>query len=260
MSKELIRCKTCLNDSYDQGISFDERGVCCYCKKYDHDMKNYYYVNKGGNLKFNRKIEEIKRNRTGKYDCIIGLSGGVDSSYLAYILKEYDLNVLAVHVDAGWNTELSVSNIQKIIDYTNFDLETIVIDWDEIRRLQLACLRAEIMNQDIPQDHAFFSSLYNYAKKENIKYVLTGSNMQTEGILGYYGHSAMDSRYLKDVFKKYKHYKNLAKRLGYKVRTKFSWEAMVHKLDDILKENLPEFPEQVELTLPKLELPKLEKL
>lgn len=199
--KNIKKCSRCLSDSYDQFILFDNNGVCNYCKKYDIEMKSSYHVNNNGEEKFNKIISRIKNNKTKKYDCIIGLSGGVDSTYLAYILKEYDINALAVHVDAGWNTELSVSNIQKIIDYTGFDLETIVIEWDEIRRLQIACLKAEIMNQDIPQDHIFFTSLYDVAIKEGIKHILTGSNLQTEGMTGYFGHNNMDSRYLRDVFR-----------------------------------------------------------
>lgn len=203
MNKNIKSCKRCLNDSYDQQIVFDEDGICNYCKRYDEEMKNFYHAYNNGETKFQNIILDIKKNTKKKYDCIIGLSGGVDSTYLAYLLKKYDIKVLAVHVDAGWNTELSVSNIQKIIDYTGFDLETVVVEWDEIKRLQVAFLKAEIMNQDIPQDHAFFASLYNTAIKEEIKYVFTGSNMQTEGMVGYYGHNAMDSRYLKDVFKKF---------------------------------------------------------
>jgi N-acetyl sugar amidotransferase len=203
MNKNIKSCKRCLNDSYDQQIVFDEDGICNYCKRYDEEMKNFYHAYNNGETKFQNIILDIKKNTKKKYDCIIGLSGGVDSTYLAYLLKKYDIKVLAVHIDAGWNTELSVSNIQKIIDYTGFDLETVVIEWDEIKRLQVAFLKAEIMNQDIPQDHAFFASLYNTAIKEEIKYVFTGSNMQTEGMVGYYGHNAMDSRYLKDVFKKF---------------------------------------------------------
>lgn len=202
-NKNIKGCKRCLNDSYDQKIVFDDYGVCNYCKRYDDEMKNFYHVDKNGEKKFLDIVSNIKKNKKNKYDCVLGLSGGVDSTYLAFLLKKYNLNALAVHVDAGWNTELSVTNIQKIIDYTGFDLETVVIEWDEVRRLQIACLKAEIMNQDIPQDHAFFASLYNIAIKEGIKYVLTGSNMQTEGMVGYYGHNAMDSRYIKDVFKKY---------------------------------------------------------
>jgi hypothetical protein len=202
-NKNIKGCKRCLNDSYDQKIVFDDYGVCNYCKRYDDEMKNFYHVDKNGEKKFLDIVSNIKKNKKNKYDCVLGLSGGVDSTYLAFLLKKYNLNALAVHVDAGWNTELSVTNIQKIIDYTGFDLETVVIEWDEVRRLQIACLKAEIMNQDIPQDHAFFASLYNIAIKEDIKYVLTGSNMQTEGMIGYYGHNAMDSRYIKDVFKKY---------------------------------------------------------
>ena len=201
--KEIIVCKRCLSDSNDQRITFDDDGICNFCERYDIDKENFYFVDKNGKEKFSEIVNKIKKNANGPYDCIMGLSGGVDSTYLAYLLKEFDLNVLAVHVDAGWNTEIAVGNIQKIIKYTGYDLETIVLEWGDIRSLQVACLRAQIMNQDIVQDHAFFSALYKLAKDLKIGYVMTGSNMQTEGVWGYYGHSAMDSKYLKNVFKKF---------------------------------------------------------
>ena len=196
------RCNSCINDTYDQGISFDTLGVCNYCKQYAEDRENLLFQDKDGVSRFKKIVEEIKDNTNKHYDCVIGLSGGVDSTFLAYKLKEYDLRVLAVHVDGGWNTELSVSNIEKILEYTKFDLETVVIEWGEMRDLQLSYLRAGIMNQDIPQDHAFFAGLYNTAIKLGIKYVFTGSNLQTEGLMGYFGHNAMDKTYLEDVFSK----------------------------------------------------------
>lgn len=196
-------CQRCLSDSKDFKIVFNQNGICNYCEDYFIEKEKSYYVDRGGDKIFLEIVNEIKSHSKGKYDCILGLSGGVDSSYLAYKLKEYDLNILAVHVDAGWNTEISVSNIKKVLDYTKFDLETIVLEWDEIRRLQLACLEAGIMNQDIVQDHAFFSSLYRFAKDQNISYVFNGSNIQTEGVKGYFGHNNMDDTYLKDIFRKH---------------------------------------------------------
>ncbi len=202
-NNELETCKNCLNDSLDQGFRLNEDGICNYCERYQIDKDSFFFVDRGGDKKFKKIVENIKEQNNSNYDCIIGLSGGVDSSYLAYKLKEYDLRVLAIHVDAGWNTETAVGNIQKVIEYTNFDLETLVLEWDEVRRLQLALLKGEVMNQDIAQDHAFFAALYKYAIKSKTKFVFTGSNMQTEGVWGYYGRSAMDKTYLKDVFKKY---------------------------------------------------------
>ena len=108
MNKNIKSCKRCLNDSYDQQIVFDEDGICNYCKRYDEEMKNFYHAYNNGETKFQNIILDIKKNTKKKYDCIIGLSGGVDSTYLAYLLKKYDIKVLAFHVDAGWNTELSV--------------------------------------------------------------------------------------------------------------------------------------------------------
>lgn len=151
------------------------------------------------------KIDKIKEEGKNKeYDCIIGLSGGIDSSYMTYKAKDWGLRPLVVHVDAGWNSELAVSNIEKIINYTGFDLHTEVIDWEEVRRLQIAYLKSGISNQDVPQDHIFFSTLYHYSIKHKINYSISGGNIATESILPNVWHgSAMDAINLKDIFKKY---------------------------------------------------------
>ena len=133
-------------------------------------------------------ICNIKRNKdqqgNNKYDSIIGLSGGIDSSYLAYFAKtKLGLNHLAVHIDGGWNSDEAVSNIENLTKKLGIDLYTIVVNWQEMKDLQLAFFKASVANQDIPQDHAFFAGLYNFAIKNNIKYVLSGSNFATESIL-----------------------------------------------------------------------------
>jgi N-acetyl sugar amidotransferase len=143
----------------------------------------------------------VKAYGKGKpYDSIIGLSGGVDSSYLAVKVGEWGLRPLAVHVDAGWNSELAVKNIDQIITKVGLDLHTHVVDWEEMRDLQLAFLRSNLANQDVPQDHAFFAALYNYAVKNKIKYVISGANHATESILAVsWGYSAMDIRHLRAI-------------------------------------------------------------
>jgi N-acetyl sugar amidotransferase len=140
-------------------------------------------------------VAHLKRQGKGKpYDCIMGLSGGVDSSYLAWLaVKKLDLRPLVVHVDAGWNSELAVNNIQSIVQRLGLDLHTLVVDWEEIRDLQRSYFRAGIANLDVPQDHAFFASLLKEARKYGIRDILNGGNMQTESILpDAWGYDASD--------------------------------------------------------------------
>jgi N-acetyl sugar amidotransferase len=146
----------------------------------------------------------------------LGLSGGVDSSYLALKLYEAGVRPLVVHVDGGWNSELAVQNIENIVNYCGWHLHTIVIDWEEMKDLQLSYLKSAIPNQDVPQDHAFFASLYHFAIKYGVKYVVSGGNIATESIFPNSWHwTAMDSVNLKAIHKKYgskklKHYKTIS--------------------------------------------------
>ena len=164
-----------------------------------------WFPNEEGKSRLKDILEKIKNEGRGKkYDCIIGLSGGIDSSYLALKVKDFGLNPLVVHIDAGWNSELAVSNIEKIIKYCNYDLHTHVVDWKDMRNLHLSYLKSGIANQDVPQDHIFFSSLYHYAIKNKIKYILSGGNLATEGVFPKKWHgSAMDSINLKYIHRKY---------------------------------------------------------
>lgn len=197
------QCCNCVMDTSDREIIFDERGVCNHC----HDYKNIYSGTLGSlnESKLVKLAEEIKKYGVNKeFDCILGLSGGVDSSYLALIVKDLGLNPLVVHVDAGWNSEMAVSNIQKILDFCSFELETSVLNWSEVKDLQLAYIKSGIANMDAVQDHAFFAALYHYAVKHNIKYVLSGGNITSESVLPKsWHHSAMDAINLKAIHKKF---------------------------------------------------------
>jgi N-acetyl sugar amidotransferase len=151
-------------------------------------------------------LHQIKNAGIGRgYDCIMGLSGGVDSSYLLHLaVKVWNLRVLAVHVNAGWNSETAESNIERLVNELNVDLYTYVVDWEEMRNLQLAYLKSGVINQDIPQDHVFFAQLYKRATKERISFVLTGHNLATESILPKsWGYDAMDSKQLKYINNKF---------------------------------------------------------
>ena len=191
-------------DTSDPNIAFDASGVCNHCYTFENVTK-LWFPNTDGQKKLSQIIEKIKSKRQGyKYDVMIGLSGGVDSSYLAIKMKEYGLRVLAVHVDAGWNSEIAVSNIELVVNYCGFDLTTIVLDWNEVRDLQIAYLRSGVANQDVPQDHAFFANLFWVAKKKRVQHIISGGNIATESIFPSEWHcDAMDSANLKDIHKKF---------------------------------------------------------
>lgn len=194
-------CKNCVMDTSDPEIKFDEQGICNHCIEFDAVTSKHWWPNEEGEQRLNAIYTKIKKvNKNKKYDCILGLSGGVDSSYLALKLFDIGLRPLVIHVDAGWNSELAVQNIEKLVKYCGWDLHTIVIDWQDMKELQLSYLKSGISNQDVPQDHAFFASLYYYAIKHNIRYVLSGGNVATESIFpnSWLG-DAMDSRNLKAI-------------------------------------------------------------
>ncbi|WP_155417158.1 N-acetyl sugar amidotransferase [Pseudomonas brassicacearum] len=198
-------CSRCVMDETDANIKFDEHGVCNHCHKFDEVQSLQLFGGVDGKTRLQNIVDKIKKEGAGKeYDCIIGLSGGVDSSYLAVKIKGFGLRPLVVHVDAGWNSELAVSNIEKIIKYCGYDLHTHVMNWEEMRDLQLSYMKAAVANQDVPQDHAFFSSMYHFAVKNDIKYILSGGNLATEAVFPDSWHgSAMDAINLKDIHKTY---------------------------------------------------------
>jgi N-acetyl sugar amidotransferase len=169
-------------DTSDPNISFSEDGRCEYCLNFEHNILPSWDTGSIGEAELMKIAGKIKKEGVGKdFDCIIGLSGGLDSSYLAYIAKEkMGLRPLLFHVDAGWNTDQAVGNIEKLVDGLGLDLYTEVINWEEMKSLQVAFLKAQVPDQDIPQDTAFFSGLYKFAKAHKIKYVLTGGNYSTE--------------------------------------------------------------------------------
>ncbi len=198
-------CTKCVMDTTDPDIEFDDDGVCNHCNNFHNVTKHNWFPNQEGSNLWQMQVAEIKKAGVGQeYDCILGLSGGVDSSYLAMKAHEWGLRPLVMHVDAGWNSELAVANIEAIVKYCGYDLHTHVVDWEDMRNLQLAYLRAGVSNQDVPQDHIFFSSLYHFAVKNNIKYVLSGGNIATESIFPSSWHgNAMDAINLKSICKRF---------------------------------------------------------
>jgi tRNA(Ile)-lysidine synthase TilS/MesJ len=154
--------------------------------------------------KYLAEMLEIIKSAKGKYQAILGLSGGVDSSYLAYLAKEWDLRVLLVHFDNGWNSELAVDNINRIVDYTGFDLHTHVVDWEEFKDLQLSYIKSSVIDWEVPTDHLIKATLFNVAKKKGIKSILSGTNHQTEFILPHsMRYSKADTDNIIDIHQKF---------------------------------------------------------
>ena len=196
-------CTRCIMDTTDPEIQFDDSGQCSHCDYFDNNITPAWPSSADGPVYLNKMLTTIKSEGKGKrYDCIIGLSGGVDSSFLATKVAEWGLRPLVVHVDAGWNSELAVMNIEQICRRLDYDLLTHVVNWEDMRDLQISFLRSNLANQDVPQDHAFFAALYNHAEKQGIKHVISGSNFATENTLPQsWGYDAMDAAHVKAIHK-----------------------------------------------------------
>ena len=177
-------CSNCVMDTTDSAISFDSQGVCDHCITYKLDIYPKWQRDLEDRNQLSKLVQKIKQYGVGRdFDCIIGMSGGIDSSYLAYLAKvELGLRPLIFHVDAGWNSQEAVNNIEKVVDFLQLDLFTEVIDWEEMRDLQLAFLKSGVSHIDTPQDHAFFATMYKFAERHNVRYILTGANYSTECI------------------------------------------------------------------------------
>jgi N-acetyl sugar amidotransferase len=188
-------------DTTDPEIIFDQYGVCNHCKRYDQLLPKRAYQGIEASIRLEAVIKDIKKSGKNKeYDCIIGVSGGVDSTYVAYLSKKLGLRPLAIHFDNGWNSEIAVSNIEKVLDRLNIDLYTYVIDWPTFKDLQLSFLKASTPDGEIPTDHAINALLFNEANKRGVKYIINGMNFATESTsvpAWAYGHS--DWKYIKAI-------------------------------------------------------------
>lgn len=200
-------CSHCIMDTSDSNITFDARGWCDYCNNYHDNILPNWHTDEQGEREIRKAAEQIRRDGAGRqHDCIIGISGGVDSSYVTYLSKEkLGLRPLIFHVDAGWNSQEAVNNIERLVDGLGLDLHTEVVDWLEMKDLQLAFFKAQVPHLDTPQDHAFFAALYNFAAKHGFKYIITGANYSTECVrepLEWHYH-ASDLRQLKDIHRRF---------------------------------------------------------
>lgn len=181
---EYRMCTRCVMDTSDPEITFDENGVCNHCHTYDRMVRQYVVDGEAGLREFERIAEKIRRDGQGKqYDCVIGISGGVDSTFVAYQVKKYGLRPLAIHVDNGWDSELAVKNIEETLKRLNIDLYTEVLDWEEFKDLQAAFLKASTPDSEVPSDHAINAVLSRMAEKIGVKYIILGTNVRTESHL-----------------------------------------------------------------------------
>ena len=194
-------CTRCIMDTSDSEIVFDEHGVCNHCHDYEHGVATRVFPPPEGERMLERIVAQIKREgRRRRYDCILGLSGGVDSTYVAYLTKQLGLRPLALHLDNGWDSDVAVRNIHNIVRKLDIDLETHVLDWEEFRSLQLAFLRASTPDSEIPSDHAIVASLYETAAKHRVRWIMNGANVVTELMVPVtWSHGHYDWGYIKAI-------------------------------------------------------------
>ena len=168
-----------MNDTVKE-FKLNNRGICNFCEEWENEKKNFIFEENyhlGPNLK---KIKQKIQNQNSIYDCVVGLSGGVDSSYVVYLLWKLKLNPIIIHMDNGWNSKISNSNISKILDKTKFDFKTLIINWREFKDLQRSFLFSGVPDIELATDHAIFAYILNFALDNNIKYIVSGVNFATE--------------------------------------------------------------------------------
>lgn len=241
-------CSRCVMDTSDAKIKFDKDGVCDHCLAFDKHILPIWNFGQGREKQLKEIVDKIKQSSKGKdFDCILGMSGGIDSSYLLYLVtKKLDLKPLVFHVDAGWNSQIAVNNIEKLVDGLGLDLYTEVIDWEEMKDLQRSFFKSGVPHVDTPQDHAFFATMYKFASNYNIKNIITGGNFSTECTRNpkdwmYY---QSDSKQLIDIHKKFgqKPLKNfpLTSALWHRLYLPFVRGIKLHRILDYMEYNKEE--------------------
>ena len=202
-------CSKTIMDTTDPDIEFDSNGISNHWRNYFSRLKDFHVDNNLRDARLNELVSSIKKRSNKKnYDCIIGVSGGVDSTYACYLAKKNNLNPLAIHFDNGWNSEIAVSNIENTLKELNIELYTYVVDWNEFKDLQLSFLMASTPDGEVPTDHGMIALLYKMAYKLKVKHILTGVNFKTESVLPLkWGYGYFDLKYIKGIQKKFGTYK-----------------------------------------------------
>jgi N-acetyl sugar amidotransferase len=204
MNKPYQVCTRCVMDTTAPDIVFDEAGVCNYCKTHEEKVALAPFSQGEASAKLAALVQTIQSRKTGDYDSIVGLSGGVDSSYVAYQAVKLGLKPLAVHFDNGWNSELAVKNIEQMVKRLGLDLLTFVIDWEEFRDIQRSFFKAHVVDIEMVTDHAIFAAMYRIANQHGIRYILSGTNAATESIMpSAWQHFKFDLRNLKHIHSRF---------------------------------------------------------
>jgi N-acetyl sugar amidotransferase len=216
MARKYQICTRCIMDTSDPEIEFDKDGICSHCKRYDELLPKRVFHRAEGKRRLSTLISEIRKTGVGSaYDCIIGVSGGVDSTYVAYLSRQLGLRPLAVHFDNGWNSSLAVNNVERTLKKLDIDLYTYVINWEDFKDLQISFLKASTPDGEIPSDHAINALLFMEASKRGIRYIINGMNFATESMAvksWAYGHSdwkyiqSVHRLFCKSVLKEYPYY------------------------------------------------------
>lgn len=198
-------CRCILTSKDDINLSLNGDGICNNCHSFDVAWKELPHAKEQVNSALESVLKTISSQKNSReYDCLIGVSGGVDSTYLAMLVSDLGLKPLAVHFDNGWNSELAVKNIESLVSKLNIDLITYVIDWNDFKALQLAYIRASVVDIEVLTDHAIYGALYKLAGKHNIKYIISGVNVATEHVLpNAWIYDKLDYINIQDIFDKY---------------------------------------------------------
>jgi N-acetyl sugar amidotransferase len=205
IKRDYQQCVRCVMDTTDPEIQFDEKGICNHCTNFIKRQEDVTNMKKAGAENLPAIIDKIRNAGKGeKYDVLLGISGGVDSCYVAYLLKQHGLRALLVHMDNGWNSDDATINIKNVARKLGFDYESYVLDWDEFKDIQLAFLKASVVEAETPTDVAIQGALHSIAAKNRVKFIISGGNLATEGILPKMWHyNAKDKKYFKYIVKQF---------------------------------------------------------
>lgn len=214
MNRAYQICKRCVTDTTDPGVTFDEQGICSSCRRYEEVRAQRGYRPGISEKELEHTISVMKESSKNlPYDCLIGVSGGVDSAYMLYLAHKLGLRILAVHVDSGWNTKLAEENIRRMCDKLGIELHVWAMDWPAMKELQRAYMLSGVANLDVPQDHLFCSAVFEMARRYKVKFILNGSNIATEGAAAPFSlqHSYRDTWHIRSIYRRHGRGKSLEK-------------------------------------------------